>query len=324
MHPFHKLAVLACAALFCNAPALAQDPWPARPITYVVPFPAGGTTDVLARLIAQKLGSALGTSVVVDNRAGAGGNIGSDYVAKSAPDGYTILGGTISSHAINQSLYSKLPYDSVRSFAPITLIGTNANVLVVNAASSYQTVAGIIAEAKKQPGMLAFASAGNGTSQHLSGELFKSIAAIDIVHVPYKGSSPALQDVMAGQVPMMFDTTVAAAPFIQSGRLRPLAVTSRKRVNHLPNVPTMIEAGVPGYEIVSWQALFAPAATPQPVIKRLYAEIAKILAEPEMRERLDKLGMEASGMPPARFAEFQKAEIAKWGKVVKTASIKVD
>ena len=316
---------LACALVAaCSAGALAQAPWPARPITYVVPFPAGGTTDVLARLIAQKLGPALGTSVIVDNRAGAGGNIGSDYVAKSAPDGYTILGGTISSHAINQSLYARLPYDAVRSFAPITLIGTNANVLVVNAASSYQTVADIVTEAKKKPGTLSFASAGNGTSQHLSGELFKSIAAIDIVHVPYKGSSPALQDVMAGQVPLMFDTTVAAAPFIQSARLRPLAVTSRKRVGHLPNVPTMIEAGVPGYEIVSWQALFAPAATPQPVIKRLHAEIAKILAEPEMRERFDKLGMEASGMTPAQFADFQKAEIVKWGRVVKTAGIKVD
>ena len=248
-------ATLSALALGAIAlPAQAQDKWPSKPITYVVPFPAGGTTDILARLIGQKLGPVLGTTVIIDNRPGAGGNIGSDLVAKAAPDGYTIMGGTISSHSINASLY-KLPYDPLKSFSPITLIGTNANVLVVNPASPVKSVKDLIDAAKANPGSLSFASAGNGTSQHLSAELFKTMAQIDMVHIPYKGSAPAIQDVIGGQVPLMFDTTVVASPFIQSGKVRPLAVTSAKRAPSLPDVPTMAEAGVPGYDVVSWQAI---------------------------------------------------------------------
>src|SRR5882724_2204292 len=247
-------------------PASAQEKWPAKAITYVVPFPTGGTTDTLARLIGQRLGAALGTTIVVDNKPGAGGNIGSEFVARAAPDGYTILGGTISSHAINVSLYSKLGYDPFKSFADV------------------------LAAAREKPGSIAFASAGNGTSQHLSGELFKSLAKVDLIHIPYKGSAPAIQDVMSGQVPMMFDTSVVAGPHIQSGKLRALAVTSSKRAPAFPNVPTVAEAGLPGYELVSWQAIFAPAGTPQPIVDRLYAEIAKILKSPEMQERLANLG----------------------------------
>ena len=305
-------------------PATAQDKWPAKPITYVVPFPTGGTTDTLARLIGQRLGTALGTTVVIDNKPGAGGNIGSEFVARAAPDGYTILGGTISSHAINVSLYPKLGYDPVKSFAPITLIGSNPNVLVVPAASPYKSVADIIAAARAKPGSIAFASAGNGTSQHLSGELFKTLAKIDLVHVPYKGSGPAIQDVMSGQVPMMFDTSIVAGPHVQSGKLRALAVTSGKRAAAFPDVPTVAEAGVPGYELVSWQAIFAPAGTPKPIVERLYTEIAKILKAPDMQERLANLGMEASGMAPAEFTVFQQAEIEKWARVVKAASVKID
>lgn len=321
--PLAVLCLLSVAGVAMKL-ADAQDHWPSKPITYVVPFPAGGTTDTLARLISQGLGQALGTTVIVENRPGAGGNIGSDYVAKAAPDGYTILGGTISSHSINASLYPKMPYDPVKSFTPITLIGTNANVLVVNAASPFRSVKDIVAAAKAKPDSLSFASAGNGTSQHLAGELFKGMTGIRMTHVPYKGSGPAIQDVMAGQVPMMFDTTVVAAQHIQSGKLRALAVTSANRVKSLPDVPTMAEAGVPGYELQSWQAIFAPANTPKPIVDRLYKELAAIIKSPEMQDRLEKLGMEPSAMSPEQLAEFQRNEIAKWAKVVKAANIKVD
>jgi tripartite-type tricarboxylate transporter receptor subunit TctC len=316
-----SLSALALGAIVL--PAQAQDKWPSKPITYVVPFPAGGTTDILARLIGQKLGPALGTTVIIDNRPGAGGNIGSELVARAAPDGYTIMGGTISSHSINASLY-KLSYDPLKSFAPITLIGTNANVLVVNPASPFKSVKELIAAAKAKPDSLSFASAGNGTSQHLSAELFKTMAGIDMVHIPYKGSAPAIQDVIGGQVPLMFDTTVVAGPFIQSGKVRALAVTSTKRVATLPDVPTMAEAGVPGYEVVSWQAMFAPAGTPPAIVQRLQTEVAAILKQPDVQERLAKLGVDPSGMAPQQLAEFQAAEIAKWAKVVKAANVKVD
>jgi len=313
-------AMAACAAT--ALPALAQDKWPSKPITYIVPFPAGGTTDVLARLIGQKLGTVLGTTIVVDNKGGAGGSVGSEMAARAAPDGYTLLGGTISSHAINVSLYPKLGYDPVKSFTPITLIGTNPVVLVVNQASPYKTLQDIVAAGKaKKP--LSSASAGSGTSQHLSLELLKSKAGIEITHIPYKGSGPAIQDVIAGQVDMMFDTTVVAGPHIESGKLRALAVTSPKRLATMPNVPTVAET-VPGYEVMSWQAIFAPAGTPKPIVDRLHSEIAKILAEADMRERIAKLGMQGADMTVDQITEFQKAEVAKWAQVIKTANIKLE
>ena len=315
---------LAALAALCAGPALAQDRWPSKPITYIVPFPPGGTTDVLARILGQKLGAALGTTIVVENKPGAGGNVGSEVVAKAAPDGYTLLGGTISSHSINVSLYPKLPYDPVTSFQPITLIGTNPNILVVNASSPYKSVQDVTAALKAKPGSLSYASAGNGTSQHLSAELYKYMAGVDMVHIPYKGSGPAIQDVIGGQVPMMFDTSVVAGPHIEGGRLRALAVTSAKRASAFPNVPTMAESGVPGYDVVSWQAIFAPAGTPKPIVDRLHAEIAKILKDPEVQERLAKLGLDPSGMTPAELAAFQKVEIDKWAKVIKAANIKID
>jgi len=317
-------AMAACAAT--ALPALAQDKWPSKPITYIVPFPAGGTTDVLARLIGQKLGTVLGTTIVVDNKGGAGGSVGSEMAARAAPDGYTLLGGTISSHAINVSLYPKLGYDPVKSFTPITLIGTNPVVLVVNQASPYKTLQDIVAAGKaKKP--LSSASAGSGTSQHLSLELLKSKAGIEITHIPYKGSGPAIQDVIAGQVDMMFDTTVVAGPHIDSGKLRPIAVTSAKRVASMPNVPTVAESGVPGlagYEVVSWQAIFAPAGTPKAIVDRLHTEIAKILKEPEMQERLAKLGMQGADMTTEQVTAFQQAEVAKWAQVIKSANIKLE
>jgi len=316
------LAAAPFLAATLPAPAQAQDKWPSKPITYIVPFPAGGTTDVLARLIAQKLGAALGQTIVVDNKGGAGGSLGSELASRAAPDGYTILGGTISSHAINVSLYPKIGYDPVKSFVPITLIGTNPTVLVVNQASPYKTLADVIAAAKaKKP--LTSASAGSGTSQHLSLELLKSKAGIDITHIPYKGSGPAIQDVIAGQVDMMFDTTVVAGPHIESGKLRAIAVTSAKRLPTMPNVPTVAET-VPGYEVMSWQAIFAPAGTPKPIVDRLHTEIAKILADADMRERIAKLGMQGADMTTEQISEFQKAEVAKWAQVIKTANIKLE
>lgn len=318
-------ALLASAVLFSViSPAAAQDSWPAKPITYVVPFPAGGTTDTLARIIGQKLSAALGQNVLVDNKPGAGGNIGSDFVAKAKPDGYTILGGTISSHAINASIYPKLPFDPVKDFTPITLIGTNPLVLIVSPSNPAKTVKDVIAQAKAKPGTLAYASAGNGTSQHLAGELLEILAQVDMVHVPYKGSAPAIQDVMGGQVPMMFDTTVVAAPQIKGDKVRALAVTSAKRLKGFESIPTIAESGVPGYEVVSWQGIFAPAGTPPAIVKRLNAEIVKILKMPDVHERLEGLGVEPVANTPEEFAAFQKAEIAKWAKVVKDAGIKAE
>ena len=321
------LARTLCLALlggsFLSLPAQAQDKWPSKPITYVVPFPAGGTTDTLARLIGQKLGTALGQTIVVDNKGGAGGALGSTAVANAAPDGYTILGGTISTHAINVSLYPKLGYDPVKSFAPVVLIGTNPTVLVVNQASPYKSLQDVIAAAKAKKA-LSSASAGNGTSQHLALELLNQRADIAITHVPYKGSGPAIQDVLAGQVDMMFDTTVVAGPHIESGKLRALAVTSAKRLPSLPHVPTVAESGVPDYEVMSWQAVYVPSGTPPAIVQRLHDEITKILAQPDVRERLAKLGMDPGAMSPAQLGDFQKTEISKWAKVVKSANIKVD
>lgn len=312
------------AASGLSASAMAQEKWPNKVITYVVPFAAGGATDILARLISNKLGPALGTNVIVENKHGAGGNIGSDFVAKATPDGLVILGGTISSHAINTSLYSNMPYDPVKSFEPVTLIGTLPNVLVVNANSPYKTVQDVIDAAKKKPDAVSFGSSGNGTSQHLSGELFESKTGAQMLHVPYKGSAPAMQALLAGDVDLVFENISAAVPLVESGKLRALAVTSSKRASGLPDVPTFAEGGLKDYEIVSWQAVFAPANTPEPVVKHLSEEIAKIIKDPEITSRLAGLGIEPSGAGPAELGRFQKAEVARWAALIKTAKIKVE
>ena len=324
MKLLRPLFAILLVALGTAAPVSAQDKWPSKPIKYIVPFPPGGTTDTLARVIAQKLSVSLGQQVLVDNKPGAGGNIGSDFVAKSPPDGYTILGGTISSHSINPSMYSKMPYDAVRDFIPITLIGTNANVLIVHPENPARNLAEFIAQSKAKPGTVNFASAGTGTSQHLSGELFKNMAGIDMVHVPYRGSAPEIQDVMGGQVTMMFDTMIVAGPQIKAGTVKALGVTSTRRVKGYENIPTLNEAGVPGYEVVSWQGIFAPAGTPKEIVQRLNAELVKILRMPDVRERFEGLGLDIVGNTSEEFAVFQKAEIAKWAKVVKGANIKAD
>ena len=316
-----SLALLAAAPL---AGAAFAQAWPAKPISYVVAFPPGGTTDILGRLIGDRLGPALGTTIVVENKAGAGGSLGSEQVSRAAPDGYTLLGGTISSHAINLHLYPKLGYDPVGSFMPVALIGTNPLVLVVKADSPYKTLADVVAAAKAgKP--ISSASAGNGTSQHMAMELFKfKLGAKGLTHIPYKGSGPALQDTIGGQVDILFDTTVAAQQHLDGGRLRALAVTSAKRLATMPNVPTIAEGGLPGFEVVSWQAIFVPAKTPAPIVARLNTEINKVLAGADMQERLAKLGMLPQSMTPEQIQAFQKAEIAKWGEVVKAANIKLD
>ncbi len=312
------LAVLASGSL----PAAAQAPWPAKPITYVVPFAPGGNTDTLARLIGQKLSPVLGQPIVVENKPGAGGNVGSGFVAKAKPDGYTILGGTISSHAINASVYPDLPYDVVKSFEPVILIGTGPLVLVASASTPYKSLQDVIAAAKAKPGELTFASAGPGTSPHLAGELFKLNAQIDIRHVPYRGSGPAVTDVMAGHVPLMFDTALVVGSHVRAGKLRALAVASSKRLDSMPEVPTAAESGMPGFEVGTWQAIFAPAGTPKPIVQRLNTEIAQILKMPDIQAKLAELGLSPSGGSPEDLGEFQKAEIAKWAKVVKEANVK--
>jgi tripartite-type tricarboxylate transporter receptor subunit TctC len=321
--PARSAAVAACTALAMLAgTASAADKYPVKPITYVVPFAAGGTTDILGRLIGTRLSPMLGnTPIVVENRPGAGGNIGSDYVAKAKPDGYTLVGGTISSHAINVSLYPKMPYDPVKSFAPVALIGTLPNVLVVNASSPYHSVQEVIAAAKAKPQAISFGSSGNGTSQHLSGELFKSMAGIEMLHVPFKGSAPSVQALLGEQVTLIFENILAAIPLIHAGKFRALAVTSATRSSNLPDVPTISEAGLKGYEIVSWQAIFAPAGTPAPIVQELASDIHKIILESDMKSRLLALGVEPSGAGPAELGAFQKAEVVKWAQLIKSAHI---
>jgi tripartite-type tricarboxylate transporter receptor subunit TctC len=313
------------AALALAAFAGAQAPaYPTKPVRLVVPFPAGGATDILARAVAQKLGETWGQTFVVDNRPGAGGNIGSELVAKAAPDGYTLEMGTVGTHAINASLYAKMPYDHVKDFAPIILVAGVPNVLVVNPAVPVNSVQELIAYAKANPGKLNFASSGSGTSIHLSGELFKVMAGVQMTHVPYKGSAPALADLLGGQVQLMFDNLPPSLPQIKGGKLRALAVTSASRAPALPDTPTIAESGLPGFEASSWFGLLAPAGTPPAIIAKLNTEIATWLASPEAREKLLALGATAAGGTPEDFARHIQQETAKWAKVAKDSGAKVD
>ena len=301
--------------------AAAEDAWPAKPIRIVVPFAPGGTSDILARTLGDRLQAALKQTVIIDNKAGAGGVIGADSVAKAPADGYTLLLGTIATHAINPALMPKMPYDAAKDFAPVFLIGGISNVVLVGPNSPYKTVKDLIADAKAKPGTLTFASAGQGTSQHLSGETFKLLAGVDMTHVPYKGSAPAIQDVMGGQVPLSFETVTVAGPHIASGKVRALAVTSAKRSRALPNVPTLQEAGVPGFDVVSWQAFYVPARTPAAIVQRLNAELEKIVALPDVKTKMEALGVEHTANTPAQFAEFNRGELVKWQKVVKDGKV---
>ena len=312
------------ASLLAATAAHGQDKWPSKPITYIVPFGPGGTTDVLARLVTVKAGPALGTTFVIENKPGAGGGMGSDFTAKAAPDGYTIQGGTISSHAINASLYAKLPYDPIRNFTPITMIGSMPNILVVRADSPYKTVQDVIAAAKAKPGTINFASSGNGTSQHLSGVFFEQMTGGKMVHVPYKSSAESLNAILAGQgADIIFENLAPALPHIKAGKLRALGVTSEKRSSALPEVPAIAET-LPGFGIVSWQAIFAPAGVPQTVVDKLSAELIKAVKDPDTTAKLVAQGIEPGGMTPTELAVFQKSEVEKWARVIKAGNIKVD
>jgi tripartite-type tricarboxylate transporter receptor subunit TctC len=301
--------------------AVAQA-YPSRPITIIVPSAAGGLSDAFVRLIGDTIQGAWGQPVVMDPRSGAGGIIGTQVVANAAPDGYTLLMGNIGPLAINPTLYSSLPYDVETQLAPVALVATYPNVLVVNPSLPIHSIADLIRYAKEKPGTLNFASAGIGQSQHLSGEMFKSMADIDIVHVPYKGTGPALTDLLSGSVQMMFSNVPAAVPYIESGKLRAIAVTGLTRSKALPQVPTVNEAGLPGYDVVSWLALMAPAKTPDEIIARLHAEVTKALASPAGQRPLAAVGADAGSGSPQAFARFLKEEQAKWSKVIKEANIK--
>ena len=316
--------VLLVLTLASPTAVLAQGTYPNKPIRLIVPFPPGGTTDILARSVGNELTKSLGQPVVVENRSGAAGNIGADAVAKSAPDGYTLLMGTVGTHGINSGLYAKMPYDAVKDFAPITIVAAVPNMLVLHPSVPAKTVKELIDLAKANPGKITFASSGAGTSIHLSGELFKTMAGVDILHVPYKGSSPALTDLVGGQVNIMFDNMPSALPLVKGGRLRAIAVTTSKRSATMPDLPTMAEAGLPGFDASSWFGVLAPAGTPKDIINKLNAAIVKALGTPEMKDKLSSQGAEPIGNTPEQFATHIQSELVKWAKVIKESGAKVD
>ena len=318
------LGLTALALLGSVTMAAAQDAFPTRPVSLVIPFPAGGSTDLVGRIVAEKMSSLLGQQIVVDNRGGAGGNVGSAAVAKAEPDGYTILMGTVATHAINPALYKKMPYDPVADFAPVSLLVVVPNVLVVNPDFPAQNVQELIALAKEKPGELSYASSGNGTPLHLSGELFKSMAGVDIVHVPYKGAGPALVDVMGGHVPIMFDNLPSSTDHIKAGKLRGLAVTTAERSPSMPDLPTIAESGLPGYETYTWNALFVPAGTPPDVIAKLNEAAVAAVSDPEVKAKLETMGASIVGSTPEQLAKHVQAELDKWGPVVKASGAQID
>ena len=312
--------LVACLLGFAAQLSLAQG-YPTKAIKMITPYPPGGPTDVLARAVSPKLSEKLGQPIVIDNRPGASGMIGADLVAKAPPDGYTILANA-SIHVINPSLYKDPPYDAIKDFAPVGLIAEVPLVLVVNASLGVKTVNELIAKAKAKP--LNFASSGNGSAPHLAGEGFRIATKADIQHIPYKGSGPAIADLIGGQVDMMFDSLPSSMPHIKSGRIVAIAVTTKKRSSALPNVPTVAESGVPGFDVSTWYGIWAPAATPPAIVHRLSSELAAVVRIPEVRARLAELGAEAVGNTPEEFAAYNRAELAKWAKIVKDSGAKVD
>ena len=319
------LTVLAlCGAVLCIdvGTALAQS-YPSKPIRLIVPWTAGGATDIFARIIGQKLTEGWGQQVVVDNRPGASGIIGFEIAARAVPDGYTILLAA-QPFTVNTSLFSKLPYDVVKDFAPVTLMAYTTNILVVHPAVPAESVSELITLAKSKPGQLNFASMGSATTGHLLGEMFKIMAGVDMVHIPYKGSAPAMTDLLGGRVSLMFDTVPSAMPHVKAGKLRALAVTSAKRSPLVPDLPTVAESGLPGFESAPWYGAVVPAGTPKEIITKLYTEIVKILNMPDVKDRLSNYGYTIIGSTPEQFADFIKTDMAKWAKVIKDAGIHVD
>ncbi len=321
----NKLSTLAALGLCLGTQSTvaADASWPAKPIRIIVPFPPGGIADVMARVFAQKFTDSWGQQAVVDNRTGAGGNIGTEAVAKSPNDGYTLLLGAIGTHAVNVSLFSKIGYDPVRDFAPIALILKSDNLLVVHPSLPVKTVKEMIALAKAKPGQLTYASAGSGTAGHLAGELFKLIAKVDIVHIPYKGNVPAITDLIGGQTSMTFATLPTVLPQVQANRLRAIASTGTRRNNATPDTPTVAET-LPSFEVTNWIAMSAPAGTAPEIVNKVNAEIMRVMRLPEVSSRLAAEGANFTPNTPAEFTAFQKAEIAKWAKVIKEAGVRAD
>ncbi|MEO8506981.1 MAG: tripartite tricarboxylate transporter substrate binding protein [Betaproteobacteria bacterium] len=316
--------LLLCALALLLAPALVQaQAWPTKPVKLVVPFPAGGGTDAFARPLAAYLSQQMGQQFIIDNRGGAGGTIGADIVAKSPPDGYTFLVGAVH-HTIAVSVYASLPYSLEKDLMPVTMVAIVPNVVVLHPKVPINSITELIAYAKANPNKLNYASAGNGTSHHLAPELFKSMTGVQLNHVPYKGAGPAMQDLVAGQVDLMFDGMGSSAPQIRGGKLKPLAVTTATRSPAFPDVPTMREAGVPGYEVTTWYALWAPAGTPVDIVNKLQQEVAKAMARQEIKDIWAAQGAGLGGNTPEQFGAFVKVEVVKWAKVAKDANIRID
>ncbi len=320
------LRVLAAAALVAVAPVAlhAAEPFPGKQIRFVVPYPPGGPLDTVARLLGQKVSASIKHPVVIDNVPGAGGNIGAGTVARAAPDGYTILMGAVATHAINPTLYPTIPYDAEKDFVAVTQVASTPNVLVVNPALEATTVAEFIKLAKSKPGKLNFGSGSTGSAGHLAGELFKSLAGIDMAHIPYRGAAAAMQDLIGGRVDLMFDNFASSAAQVKAGRVRALAVTTAKRSALAPELPTIAESGLPGFDISTWFGIFVPAGTPRPVVDRLHDEFVKALAAPDVREKMLNLGAEPVGSTPGEFAAYVRSEAAKYAKLVKASGAKVD
>jgi tripartite-type tricarboxylate transporter receptor subunit TctC len=319
-------ASVVALVLACTSPLAADAPaaFPAKPIRLVVPFPPGGSTDIIARVIGQKLSESLGQQVIVENKPGAGGNIGVESVAKAPADGYTLVMGHVGTFGSNPALYKKLPYDPVKDFAPVTLIAMVPNLLVVQPSLPIRTTQELIAAARAKPGQLTYGSGGNGSAAHLAAEYFKLRAGVDIQHIPYKGTMPALTDLLSGQISMQITGAPPLMPYIKSGKVRVLATASPQRLKILPDVPTIAESGVPGYAATQWYGILAPAATPKPVVEKLNVEIVNAVNRPDVRARLEAEGAEPVGNTPAEFAAFIKSELALWAKVVKESGATID
>jgi tripartite-type tricarboxylate transporter receptor subunit TctC len=322
-HVFIALLLFAAAALAVSMPAAAQV-YPSKPIRMVLPYPPGGGSDTIGRPLAQKLSESLGQQVVVENRGGANGNIGMEHAARAAPDGYTIVFALTAQLAVNPGLYGKVPYDPVKDFAPITLLGNGAYILVVHPSLPAKSVKQLVALAKAQPGSIAYSSSGNGSGGHLAAELLNSMAGIKMLHVPYKGGGPALVDLIAGQVQVLFSTQLASWPHIQSGRIRALAVSTAKRPASIPDLPTIAEAGLPGYDSGVWYGVLAPAGTPRDIITRLNGDVIRALNQPDYRTLLVNNAIDPIGSPPEQLGQYIKSELVKWAKVVKDAGVRVD
>jgi tripartite-type tricarboxylate transporter receptor subunit TctC len=319
------IKTLAAAALLATGvgAAVAQDGYPNKPLTMVVPFSAGGTTDILARIVGQALGQELSQTIIIENKPGAGGNIGAQQAARAKADGYTLFMGTVGTHAINQALYKKLPYDPIKDFTPLSRVANVPNLLVAHPSRPYKTVKEMIEYGKKHPNEITYGSPGSGASPHVSGALFQSMTGVELTHVPYKGSAPAISDLLGNQIAVMFDNMPSAIQHVRSGKLRPIAVTTAKRSPELPDVPTIAEAGVPGYEATSWFGLWSVAGTPQPVLDKLHASLTKVLKDPAVSKKIADQGGEVVIETPAQFDAFIKSEAAKWGKVVKESGAEV-